>query len=554
MQVNDDTTMTTSPPTARMSRIRRAWVALAAVAVLITGASMAGDALAAAGPKPTAKALGADVVKLSWTARSGAAKYTVRYSTSSKMSSPTTVTKVDGKDITTAFTNVSGLSAEKTYYFQVIGVNAAGKNLDTWGNTSSGAKTFYSYTAPTGLAAANIASTWVELSWQNVSGAPGYRVRYYNRTDKAQFVWNQVENFTLHGKNDSDKLRKNTQYWISVAVQQPPIGTPGTSGYTPLVTMSKLSKEITLTTSNYDIVAPGDLTVTQQKPTSVRVGWDKPSGFESGMKYRVQYSTSSSMSGAKSVDVTDTNVTLTGLAENTTYYVRVMVVDAEGVQKSDRSAFQIAKTRVPRGTVKGTVTGPNGRDVVALVYNTGGELVAEADVASNGNYSASVRPGSYKVLLSYLGDDGYTSMWASSSTAGGVPVSSQGSTYKVGSAGATATASSVKLAKGASLSGLVRYNGAGLNGVYLTSLTAHTSARETEAVTQTPSDSTTAGRYIIKGLSEGEHWLRFTRAGYKNVSVWVKVAGARVTQYRVSTQASPSNLAAGQTLNVNMSK
>ncbi len=552
MQVSNE--QLTSAGVARRPRLRTLWVTITAALVLITGASIAGVAMAAAGPKPTAKALGADVVKLSWTARSGAAKYTVRYSTSSKMSSPTTVTKVDNKDITTAFTNISGLSAEKTYYFQVIGLDSSGKALDSWGNTSSGAKTFYSYAAPTGLAAANIASTWVELSWQNVSGAPGYRVRYYNRTDKAQYVWNQVENFTLRGKNDDDKLRKNTQYWISVAVQQPPIGTPGTSGYTPLITMSKLSKEITLTTSNYDIVAPDDLSVSQQKPTSVRVSWGKPSGFQDDMKYRVQYSTSSSMTGAKSVDVTATNVTLTGLAENTTYYVRVMVVDAEGVQKSDRSAFQIAKTRVPRGTVQGTVQGPSGSGVVAMVYTTDGELAAEADVGSNGRYSASVRPGKYKVLLSYVADDGYTSMWAASGKSGGVPVPSQASVVTLAGADTSVTAPAVTLAKGATITGTVRYNGKALNGVYLTSLTAQTSEREVEAVTQSPSDSSTAGLFTIKGLSEGEHWLRFTNPGYKNVSIWIKVSGARVTQYRVSTQTSPTNLPSGASLIVNMSK
>ena len=76
-----------TPATQNPRRLRTLWVSLVAAAVLITGATLAGTALAAAGPKPTAKALGADVVKLSWTAVSGAAKYTVRYSTSSKMSS-----------------------------------------------------------------------------------------------------------------------------------------------------------------------------------------------------------------------------------------------------------------------------------------------------------------------------------------------------------------------------------------------------------------------------------------------------------------------------------
>ncbi len=548
--------MTKSPASTAPAGVKvpKLLIAVIAVVVLLVGGSIAGTALGAAGPKPTVKALGADVVKLSWNAVSKAVKYKVRYSTSSKMTSATTVTQAESKDITTAFTNVSGLSANKTYYFQVVGIDSAGKDLNTWGNTSSGAKTFYSYATPTGVAAANIASTWVELSWQPVSGAPGYKVRYYNATDKARYVWNQVENFTLHGRNDSDNLRKNTKYSISVAVQQPAIGTFGTSAYTPLVTMSPLSKEITLTTSNYAIAAPTNLVASQQQPTSVRMSWDAPSGVTDGMKYRVQYSTSSAMTGAKSVDTTATAVTLSKLSENTTYYVRVMLIDAAGAQASDRSAFQIGKTRVSRGTIKGTVTGAPGRDVEAMVYGTGGEMVAQADVASNGSYSVSVRPGSYKVLLSYVGTAGYTSMWAASGKSGGVPVMSQGSSFRVSGAGSSLTAPAVSLAKGASLSGTIKYNGTGLNGVFVTSLSGHTTAREVELVTQTPTSGGGVGFYSLKGLSEGQHWLRFTRSGYKNVSIWIKVSGAVVTQYRVSTQTNPTNLAAGKALNLNMSK
>lgn len=536
-------------------RTRLALAVIAASSVLFTGIMVSGTAMAASGPKPTAKALGADVVHLKWSAVSGASAYQLRYSTSSTMSGATTVTKVDDDGdgtataITTTFTNVSGLSAKKTYYFQVVGVDSTGKVLNSWGNTSSGAKTFYSYGTPTGLAAANIASTWVELSWQPVSGAPGYKVRYYNRTDKARYVWNQVENFTLHGKDDDDNLRKNTQYWISVSVQQPPIGTPGTDAYTPLITMSPLSREMTLTTSNYDIAAPSNLQVSEQTPDTVKVSWDAPTGVGSDMAYRVQYSRNANMSSAKSVDVPATNVTLTELSSNTTYYVRTYVIDPTGAQASDRSAYQIAKTRVPRGTITGAVKGPSNSEMEAMVYGTGGELVAQSDVSASGHYSVSVRPGSYKILLSYTGDAGYTSMWVAQDSANGVPVFSQGDTLTVASAGSTTSAATTTLLKGAAISGKTLYGGSALGGVYVTSLSAQTSAREVEDVDQT----TTAGAWSLKSLPDGGHWLRFTRSGYRTVSVWINVAHATVTQYRVSTESTPHDYSGGG-LTINMSK
>ena len=126
--------MTATTP-VRSRRPSRLWITLTALVVLIAGVSIAATAVAASGPKPTVKALGADVVKLSWAAITGATKYTVRYLTSSSMSSATTVTKVEDKDITTPFTNVMGRSANKTYYFQVTGYNSSGTALNTWGNT-----------------------------------------------------------------------------------------------------------------------------------------------------------------------------------------------------------------------------------------------------------------------------------------------------------------------------------------------------------------------------------------------------------------------------------
>jgi hypothetical protein len=544
----------------RSTRRTRIAIALATITAVLFGTFMVADtASAAGGPKPTVKALGADVVHLSWTAVSGAARYQVRYSTSSTMSSATVVTKVEGADITTSFTNISGLSAKKTYYFQVIGIGSDGVAKSGWGNTSSGAKTFYTYATPTGLAAANIASTWIELSWQPVSGAPGYSIRYYNRTDGGQYVWNQVENFTLHGQDDSDQLRKNTQYWVKVAVQQPPIGTPGSSDYIPKVTMSPFSSEKTITTSNYAIAAPSNLQTSQQAPDSAKVSWDEPADVTGAMKYRVQYSTNANMTSAKSADVDSSvnDVTLSNLSNNTTYYVRVLVVDATtGAQLSDRSAYQIAKTRVPRGTIKGTIHGPSGTDVVAMVYGTGGELVTQATVSGSGTYSASVRPGNYKVFASYVGVRGYTSMWASTDDGGGVPTFAQGTALNVSGAGVTLTAPALTLETGATLAGTVKYGGSGLNGVYVTSLTAQTSAREVEDSAQSPTTAGTDGSYAVKGLSEGAHWVRFAKSGYATLSIWVNVQGKRVTQYRLSSEGPDvrHDLASGATLAVNMSK
>lgn len=500
-------------------RLRGLLAVIAAMAALIAGTMSADSALGAgiAGPKPTATTLGADVINLKWSAIPNADGYRVKYSTSSKMSSPSYWPSAT-TTVATTFTPVQKLSASKTYYFQVAAFTGD-TQLSNWSSTAS-ATTKYSYATPTGLATANVASTSVELSWVPVSGAPGYVVRFYTPQDGAKYVWTQIENFTLKGINDAG-LRKNTKYWVSVAVQQPAIGSPGAADYTPLITMSRRSKEITVTTSNYDIAAPSNLQASEQTSTTVKVSWDAPPDLPAGHTYKVLYSTSSSMKSAGTATSSETSLTLTGLNNNTNYYVRVFVVDPTGAQKSDRSAYQIAKTRIPRGTITGRVTGAPSGDVVAMVYGTGGELVYQADV-KNSTYTAPVRPGSYRVKLTYLGTSGYTSMWAATDKPDGVPVASQGTVVTV-STSKTSTAPDLALAKGGTLSGVVKYAGSTMSQVDVTVFTGQTSERETEGMIRTGS----AGTFSIEGLSDGDHWVRFVRSGYKVVSAQITIANAQ---------------------------
>lgn len=542
--------MTTTEPTPTSSRKRfplRLAIGLFAAVLAFSGLAIV-RAEAASGPKPTVTVLGADVAHLSWSVPSGVtgtiAGYRVKYSTSSSMSSAkywpsTTSTEVTDK----LFANVTGLTVAKTYYFQVAAFDALGAQLTDWSSSTSG-KTAYSYGTPTGLVADNISGTSVELTWVNVSGAPGYSVKYVSSTGGTKLAWNQVENFTLSG------LEKNTAYTISVAVQQPPTGTEGTSGYTPLVTMGAFSSSIKVTTSNYGMAAPNNLVVTNQKFDRVTVSWDAPDGMPAdGYQYALQYSLKSDMSSALTANSPSPSYELTGLANNTNYYVRVMVVDAAKKQMSDRSAYQLAKTRIPTGIITGKVEGAPGKDVVAMAYSSAGELVKQVDVASNGSYSLSLRPETYKLRLSYLGTSGYTSLWANAGS-DGMPDSTGATSVSIAT-GETKAAPTVELAKGATLEGSVKnQTGSLLNGVDVASLTAMTSAREIETVVDTP--ATSAGTFKLTGLSEGAHWVRFIKTGYANLSVWIKVENARVTQYRVSSWATAENLDEGDKLALTM--
>src|SRR3978361_1958176 len=69
--------------------------------------------------------------------------------------------------------------------------------------------------------------------------------------------------------------------------------------------------------------APGGLKVVSTTPASITISWTAVKGAP---KYRVQYSTSSSMSKAVYKRFPSTSAELTGLKAGTRYYVKVRVI------------------------------------------------------------------------------------------------------------------------------------------------------------------------------------------------------------------------------------
>ena len=481
--------------------------------------------------KPTAEVVGATAVKLTWPAVTDAPGYRVQYSTSSSFSSPTYL-PVSGSTeyITEPEAIVTGLTVNTTYYFRVAVADATNSATLTAYSSSVSAKPVYTYAAPTGLVVDNVSGTSIELVWIHVSGAPGYRVRAYSKENPTLYTSSVTNNATITG------LKKGTLYYIKVYVEQPP-----TDGL-PALQMGPYGSEIQVTTSTYDLAAPSEVAVTGQTSSSVEVSWTPPEGMQTGYRYQVQYALNSAMTSsmvwAPAVD--GTSATLTGLKENTNYYVRVRVVDAGGAQKSDRSDYIIAKTRIPTGVISGTVNGPPPEDVVAAAYTTGGELVQQVNVGSDRKYKLTLRPGSYRVQLNYIGTGNYTSLWAKNGSGGG-RISSEGDVVAV-SLNQTATAPTVTLGAGAVIKGTILYplgtDPDPIAAVDVTALSAMTSAREVMALTQTGSD----GKYELRGLSDGEYWLRmiYSSDGFLARSIWVKIENKLVTGVRVSTSSTPT--------------
>lgn len=512
-----------------------AWLLVSLLASLGIATGVASVSQALGAPSSfTASAPGSDTVELTWTALAGATNYKVEYSTSSTLASPTSTV------VTTPWAVIPGLTVNTTYYFRVAASTASGDTTgNTWTSVKS-AKPVYLFAAPTAVTADNVGGTTLELHWTGVPGASGYRVRAYSAGNPTVYASTINVSTVLTG------LKKSTLYYVSVAAEQP------ATGNLPAIVQGPRSAETQVTTSNYDLAAPGDFAVATQGTTSIGLTWTAPAGMQAGYVYQVQYALDTAMSSGMKwyPQTTDqTSLTVSGLTKDTAYYMRVRVIDASGNQKSDRSDFVLAKTRVEVGTIKGKVTGAPIGDVVVDAYTTDGELAAQSDLASDGSYALTVRPGSYRLHVTYVGSGNYTSLWARSGSNGG-RVPSEASQVAV-TTGQTATAPQVVLGAGAVVTGVVvDPSGDPISAVDVTALSASTSEREVIELARTDQ----SGKYSLRGLPDGQYWLRmmYSGDGFQTRSIWIDVSGRQVVAFRISTDASATTVAGVASLNAKL--
>lgn len=496
---------------------RRAKVGLAlglAMIVVMAGFVSVPTAQALTGLKATA--LGANTVKLTWTAVPKAPGYRVQYSASSSMSS---AKYVPARGATTFLTTnsaiVTNLEPNKTWYFRVVPVDK--KNEKTLSDYSGkvSVKPGYTFSAPTKLSKVNVGATQVELEWLHVSGAPGYRVRATASGKPTVYASTGNNTATVKG------LVRNTTYKFSVYVESPAVGT------VPVLQLGPWSSAYSVKTTNSELLAPTDLKASKADHESVQLSWTPPAKMNPAYLYSVRYGLNSSLStGAKTVNpVKESSVRVTGLKDNTNYYVRVKVVDAKGAVKSDTSEFALLKTRVPIGFLSGSVSGAPGADAVAMAYDAKNQMAQQVDVSKAGNYKFSLRPGKYKVRIGYLGRDGYTPGWAKDGAAMG-QTQGQATSYSV-SLKKTTNADSVALAKGRRVSGVVT-DSSTKKGVRDVDVTALTAGSEREVISRGRTDA--SGRYVLAGLPNGKYVvrMRYSQVGFTVVETAIEVKSAEV--------------------------
>jgi hypothetical protein len=376
------------------------------------------------------------------------------------------------------------------------------------------------FRAPGDLQESAVTRSGMLLSWAAVPGAPGYRVRVWSSGNATVWVSTTTNSAKVSG------LKPNTLYYIRANVQQPATAT------TPARTLSDNSPENQVTTSVYARRTPSGLKAGRQTPTSVALSWNPPGDLKTGDRYVVEYALDIAMTLSRRTagPFATASATLGKLANNTTYYAQVHVVNAHGTRISGSSEIVTAKSLVPRGTISGTTSGAPAGDLLALAYDRLGEVAAQSAVRSDGTYALQVRPGSYTVQVQYVGTGGLTTRWARTGSAGSTVKS--GATPVTVAFGRTTAAPAVKVVRGASVSGTVKdLSGKVVRDVDVTALSAVTAEREVVAVAR----STTG--YTLSGLPDGAYWLRFLYSGdgFGTRSVKLTVAGGSGKTLTVAT-------------------
>jgi len=356
--------------------------AIAALAMLLTALVAAPAQAAVATPSGLrVVSTSSSAVALSWKASPGAPRYRIQYSTSSSMS------KANYVRFTGTSGEITGLTAGKTYYFKVRAITSSGANLSKYSaavKAKTAAHSGYRWLSPSGLSVTGSSASSLALTWAPRGDSGRYRISW--STDSGfrnpGYVRVTGTGYTLSG------LAAGTTYYLKVRV----IDSAGTnlSAYSWAVSATTAKNAGSPATSGGSQPAPGSLTVTATARSSVALAWAAVPGAPG---YRVQYSTSSSMSKASYRRITTNSAELSGLSSGKRYYFKVRVIRTDGTNLSPYSAAasattltSIAASYLPPASVQ---VSPSGATKIAAGWKSRGSgLTYQLDYSESASFSA----------------------------------------------------------------------------------------------------------------------------------------------------------------------
>jgi titin len=301
---------------------------------------------------------------VNWTAPAGpVTSYELDYGTAQNFAGATTIAIADGTATSQA---LASLTQNTTYYVRIRAKNTGGTGANS--DVLTVLTLPNAPAAPTNLAANAIGPSGLTLTWSAPAGPiTGYVVQYSTASDfSASPQQVTVGNSTSQAITG---LSPNTTYYFRVKAQN----AGGESAYsTPPLSVITLPG------------APGGLVASNVTTTSMSLNWTPPGGTVTS--YQLDVATNAGFSGATTISgITTLPYALTGLSQNTTYYLRVRAVNTTGNSDNSPSISVLTLPNPPgnlsaSGVTATSVTltwaGPGGSlDSYELVVSTGGNPV-----------------------------------------------------------------------------------------------------------------------------------------------------------------------------------
>jgi hypothetical protein len=190
--------------------------------------------------------------------------------------------------------------------------------------------------APKGLAVEIVSDNSIAVSWIPVNGAKKYHL-YIGaaKTDMTQRGTSTTAAYTL------TELSADTTYYIAVSTEN----SAGEGAKCAVITAT--------TNKINNLPAPAGLTAETITETSITVQWNSVSGATG---YRVYARTTTAGVLELKGSPTVTTYTITGLSDNTTYYIAVSAVDSTGESNRSAAITKLTKPAVPSGLTTGGIT------------------------------------------------------------------------------------------------------------------------------------------------------------------------------------------------------
>jgi fibronectin type 3 domain-containing protein len=236
---------------------------------------------------------------VSWPKVEGATSYEVYYGTTND----STFVNLFG-DVPKSTAAIIGLTNGTTYYVWVKSKNAAGtSNFGIPGSGTPNVKPI----PPSNLAASEQSSTSIRITWTAVPGAAWYKIyRCATPEGKYQPFVDTIEETSY---TDNGLTPDKTYYYKVTAI--------GASE-----AESNMPDYAEATTRNVDWIPPPGTPIVTSDNGQLPVSWEK---VERATSYEVYYGTTndSAAAGKYGSDITDPTATITGLTNNTLYYVWV---------------------------------------------------------------------------------------------------------------------------------------------------------------------------------------------------------------------------------------